>query len=93
VLYPKTGLFATGVSVAAREKGLTAPFAFHVPGEDIGASARMQRSEQRQYYVEPAALTTLRRGGPANDNQMAVIVYAGGKLFRGEGSESLLTRC
>jgi TraM recognition site of TraD and TraG len=58
-------------------------------GESVGGSAGVSRSDQRRYYVEPAAFTTLRRGGPANEYWVEAIVYAGGKLFPGPNREQL----
>jgi hypothetical protein len=49
--------------------------------DDVNASAGIQRSEERRYYVEPAAFTTLKRGGPANDFQVEAVVFCGGKRF------------
>jgi hypothetical protein len=48
---------------------------------DVNAQAGISRSEQRRYFVEPARLTTLKRGGEANGYHVEAIVYCGGKLF------------
>lgn len=50
-------------------------------------SANVQRSEDRRHFVEPARFTTLKRGGAEANFEVESIVYAGGKLFEGEGRE------
>jgi hypothetical protein len=46
--------------------------------------------EQHRRYVEPARFTTLRRGGPMNNNQVECIVYNGGYQFASpDGKERL----
>ena len=61
-------------------------------GAEGAASSGVSRSEQRRYFVEPAAFTTLRRGGPKNNYQVQAIVYNGGHQFPGvlDGKEELL---
>jgi type IV secretory pathway TraG/TraD family ATPase VirD4 len=49
--------------------------------EDHNASSNVTMSEQRRHFVEPAEFTVLRRGGPANDYRVEVIVYLGGHVF------------
>jgi hypothetical protein len=46
-------------------------------------SAGFSTSEQRRYFVEPARFTTLKRGGPAHQNQVECIIYNGGMKFQG----------
>jgi hypothetical protein len=56
----------------------------------VNSSSGIQRNEQRRPWLEDSRFTTLRRGGPTNDNCVEAIVYCGGKLFHGpEGSEPL----
>jgi hypothetical protein len=47
-------------------------------------NAGISRSEQRRYFVEPSAFTTLRRGGARHDFKVESIVYNGGHLFPGD---------
>jgi len=58
-------------------------------GESGGSNTGVSRHDERRWYVEPATFATLRRGGPANDLRVDCIVYAGGKLFPGEGGEMM----
>lgn len=48
-------------------------------------SSGTSRSEQRRYFVEPARFTTLKRGGPLNNNQVECIAYLGGYQFNHGG--------
>jgi hypothetical protein len=50
-------------------------------GMDTTTSAGVNISDRRQYYLEPSAFTTLKRGGPKNDYQVESVVYNGGTLF------------
>ncbi len=62
-------------------------------GAEGAASSGVSRSEQRRYFVEPAAFTTLKRGGPKNDFKVQAIVYNGGHQFPTvgvDGQEDLL---
>ena len=49
--------------------------------QQAGQNAGVSRSEQRRYFVEPAAFTTLKRGGSQYDFQVEAIVFNGGHLF------------
>jgi len=44
-------------------------------------SAGVGRSEQKRYFVEPSAFTTLKRGGAVYGGLVECIVYKGGNLF------------
>lgn len=54
-----------------------------------GRSAGLSRSEDRRFFVEPTRFTTLKRGGADHGFTVESIVYNGGKLFAGEGSEAV----
>lgn len=60
----------------------------HGGTRDGGHSSGVTRSEQRRYFVEPSAFTTLKRGGELHNFQVEGIVYKGGHLFT-NGNESL----
>lgn len=49
--------------------------------EERSASSNVNVSSQKRHFVEPAEFTVLRRGGPANEFQVEVVVYLGGHLF------------
>lgn len=49
----------------------------------------VSRAEQRRYFVEPAAFTTLKRGGPLNGFLVEAIVYNGGYEFQKPDKEPL----
>jgi type IV secretory pathway TraG/TraD family ATPase VirD4 len=64
----------------------------NTPG-DSGASAGVNRNEQRRYFVEPSTFTTLKRGGAQNNFEVEAIVYNGGHRFKHQtrqGRETLL---
>jgi hypothetical protein len=49
--------------------------------EERSLSSHVNVSEQRRHFVEPAEFTVLRRGGPANEFEVEIIVYLGGHIF------------
>lgn len=53
-------------------------FAPRHPGQ---FNAGVSRADQRRYFVEPAAFTTLKRGGAQNNFEVEAVVYNGGQLF------------
>jgi hypothetical protein len=60
-----------------------------VPMQQQGnLNSGLSRSEQRRYFVEPAAFTTLRNGGPQNNFQVEAIIYSAGHQFQ-HGNENL----
>ncbi|HVT11815.1 MAG TPA: TraM recognition domain-containing protein [Fimbriimonadaceae bacterium] len=69
-----------------------------VISSNVGRSAEgnptsgVTRSEQRRYFVEPAAFTTLKRGGEINHFEVEAIVYKGGHQFlsNADGKQELL---
>ena len=54
-----------------------------------GHSASGGGSESVQYKVLPAAFTTLRKGGPANDREVEAIVFQGGRIWQHTGDTHL----
>jgi hypothetical protein len=57
----------------------------HGPQDQGGSgSASVNVNPQRRYFVEPAEFTTLKRGGPANDYTVEIVLYLGGRIF-GDG--------
>jgi hypothetical protein len=60
-----------------------------MPASQPQQSAGIDRRDDKRFYVEPAAFTTLRKGGQQNNFQVEAIVYLGGHLF-GNGSEERL---
>jgi hypothetical protein len=52
--------------------------------EDRHVASHVNTSEQRRFFVETAEYTVLRRGGPANQFEVEVIVYLGGHIFSDE---------
>ncbi|MDB6025855.1 MAG: hypothetical protein JWM68_2078 [Verrucomicrobiales bacterium] len=57
--------------------------------ENTSHSTSVSRSDQKRFYVEPSVFTTLKRGGEINNFQVHAIVYKGGHLFAGPGTEKL----
>jgi hypothetical protein len=53
-------------------------------------SSGVTRSEQKRFYLEPSAFTTLKRGGELHDFLVESIVYKGGHLFPGNGKSGPL---
>jgi hypothetical protein len=45
------------------------------------STGSVNQSQQRRYYVEPSAFTTLKRGGDIYGRQVEAIVYKGGTIF------------
>ncbi|MBS1724654.1 MAG: TraM recognition domain-containing protein [Armatimonadetes bacterium] len=58
-------------------------------GERGGQHAGISTHEQRRFFIEPSAFTTLKRGGYANACQVEAIVYNGGKQFQTPNGELL----
>jgi hypothetical protein len=48
----------------------------------------VSRAEQKRHFIEPAAFTTLKRGGMLNDYRVECVVYNGGHVFE-SGRERL----
>lgn len=58
---------------------------FLPPNRQSEQNAGIGRTEDKRFYVEPSAFTTLRRGGPNYNFQVECFAYLGGHLF-GNGS-------
>lgn len=73
-------IMITGTSVGTQNDGK--------PMQHGNFNSGLQRNEQRRYFVEPAAFTTLKRGGPQHNFQVEAIIYNGGNQFQ-NGNETL----
>ena len=74
---------STNVGHSRQGQQLLAPN--QVPNQSSGVT----RSQDKRFFVEPAAFTILKKGGPQFNYQVEVICYKAGHLFGNGGGERL----
>lgn len=69
----------------------TTAFNYSTSSNESGGSRSAGGSDTVRYKVLPAAFTTLRKGGPANNLQVDSIIFQGGRIWRASGDTYLNT--